>query len=275
VNLTDRAGTGGLVSIPTALAGNPALKPEKADTTTFGFTYQPGWLSGLDLSVDYYTISIKDALASVGAQETIDRCAQGQQQFCSLLVRSGAQLVLVRLPTQNLSQAKSRGVDFDGAYRFDLGGGRASVRLIATRLIEQSTTTPNLTGVSYSDRVGDMSLGYPKWLANGLVSYDYGQIGANVTARYVGSGSYNTTYGAGDIDPRFADVASMITFDVGARYRFESFGGSPELYLNVSNVFDKSPPLVPPAASLIGFQTTSTLYDTMGRYYTAGIRLQF
>ncbi len=275
VNLTDRAGTGLLVSVPTSLAGNPALKPEEADTTTFGFTYQPGWVNGLDLSVDYYTIRIKDALASVGAQETIDRCAQGQQQFCALLIRSGAQLVLVRLPTQNLAQAKSEGVDFDTSYRFDMGDGKATVRVIATRLLEQSTSTPNLTGVSYSDRVGDMSLGYAKWLVNGLVGYDRGPLGANLVARYVSGGKYNTTYVPGDIDPRFADVASMITFDAGARYRLESFGGSPELYLNVSNVFDKSPPLVPAAASLIGFQTTSTLYDTMGRYYTAGIRLQF
>jgi outer membrane receptor protein involved in Fe transport len=275
VNLTDRAGTGGLVSVPTSIAGNPALKPEQADTTTFGFTYQPGWLTGLGVSVDYYDIKIKDSLAAVGAQETIDRCAQGQQQFCALLIRNGAQLVLVRLPTQNLAQAKSEGVDIDASYRFALGDGNATVRLIATRLLEQSTTTPNLTGFSYSDRTGDMSLGYAKWLANAMVNYDLGPLGANVVARFVSSGKFNTTYVAGDIDPAFADVPSMITFDAGARYRLDGVGGEPEVYLNVSNVFDKSPPLLPGAASLIGFQTNSTLYDTMGRYYTAGIRLKF
>ncbi|RYG82056.1 TonB-dependent receptor, partial [bacterium] len=62
VNLTDRAGTGALVSVPTSLAGNPALKPEEADTTTFGLTYQPAWLTGFGLSVDYYDIKIDDAL---------------------------------------------------------------------------------------------------------------------------------------------------------------------------------------------------------------------
>ncbi len=275
VNLTDRAGTGLLVSVPTALAGNPTLKPEEADTTTFGFTYQPAWLTGFGVSVDYYTIEIQDSLQGVPAQETIDRCAQGQPQFCSLLVRNGAQLVLVRLPTQNLAQAKSEGVDVDASYRMSLGNGNASFRLIGTRLLEQSTTTPNLTGFSYSDRTGDMSIGYAKWLVNGTAAYDVGPFGANVVARYISGGKYNSTYVAGDIAPEFADVASMVTFDFGARYRLESFGGSPELYLNVANVFDKSPPLVPASASLIGFQTTSTLYDTMGRYYTAGIRLQF
>jgi iron complex outermembrane receptor protein len=110
---------------------------------------------------------------------------------------------------------------------------------------------------------------------NGTAAYDVGAFGANVVARYTSGGKYNTTYVPGDIDPRFADVASMVTFDVGARFRMEAVGGMPELYLNVANVFDRAPPLAPAAASLIGFQTTSTLYDTMGRYYTAGIRLQF
>jgi outer membrane receptor protein involved in Fe transport len=275
VNLTDRAGTGGLVSIPTSTAGNPTLKPEKADTTTFGFTYQPGWLQGFGLSVDYYDIEIKDALASVGAQETIDRCAQGQQQFCALLIRNGTQLVLVRLPTQNLAAARSRGIDVDGSYHTDLFGGRATFRILGTRLLEQSTSTPNLTGISYSDRVGDMSTGYAKWLVNGSVNYDNGPFGANIVTRYISSGRYNATYKAGDIDPAFDEVASMITMDFGVRYKLESVGRQPELYLNLSNAFDKSPPLVPPAASLIGFQTASSLYDTMGRYVTAGVRLQF
>ncbi|MEP7314837.1 MAG: TonB-dependent receptor [Pseudomonadota bacterium] len=276
VGLTDRAAPGSpQVNVPTALAGNPNLKPEEADTTTFGFTYQPEWLTGFGFSADYYDIKIKDSLAAVGAQETIDRCALGQAQFCSLLIRNNGALVLVRLPTQNLAQANTRGVDLDASYRMDMAGGKASFRLIATRLLEQSTSTPNTTGVSYADRVGDMSLGYAKWLANAVVNYDIGPVGADVIARYVSDGKYNTTYKPGDIDPRFTNVASMITFDAGVKYRFETVGGQPEAYFNVANVFDKSPPLLPGGASLIGFQTNSTLYDTMGRYFTLGVRLSF
>ncbi len=237
-------------------------------------TYQPTWLSGFGVSVDYYNIKIKDVLASVGAQETIDRCALGQQQFCNLLIRSNGTLVLVRLPTQNLSQAKTRGVDIDSSYRMNIWDGNATFRLIGTRLLEQSTTTPNATGATYSDRVGDMTLGYAKWLVNGTANYDKGPFGFNVLARFVSDGKFNTTYVAGDLDPRFTDVPSMLTFDVGARYRFDSVAGAPEMYLNVANVLDKNPPLIP-GASLIGFQTNSTLYDTMGRYYTLGVRMQF
>ncbi len=281
VILTDRVAAGApSVSVPTALAGNPNLKPEKADTTTVGFTYQPGWFTGFGLSVDYYDIEIKDVLQAVGAQETIDRCALGQQQFCDLLIRndSGA-LTVVRLPTQNLSQAETRGIDIDASYRTSLAGGTAVFRLLGTRLLEQSTTTPSFTATggassSYRDRVGDMGLGYAKWLLSGTASYDRGPIGGNLIARFVSDGKFNTTYAPGDLDPRFTDVPSVLTIDVGAHYRVESVAGGPELFFNISNVLDRDPPLIP-GASLIGFQTNSTLYDTMGRYYTLGLRLAF
>ena len=77
----------------------------------------------------------------------------------------------------------------------------------------------------------------------------------------------------GDIDPRFENVGSVTTVDLGARYQLES-SGSPQLYLNIQNVFDKAPPLIPSSA-LVGGQTNVGLYDTIGRYFTAGVRLQF
>jgi len=274
VIVVDRVNGNASVSVPTALAGNPDLKPEKADTTTVGLTYEPEWLKGFGASVDYYNIEIEDVLASVGAQETIDRCALGQQQFCALLIRSNGTLTVVRLPTQNLSEAKTRGVDLDLTYRTNVADGNATFRLIGTRLLEQSTTTPSTSGSTYSDRVGDMTLGYAKWLVSSTANYDHGPVGVNAIARWVSSGKFNTTYQPGDIDPRFEDVPSMLTIDLGARYRLENVGGAPEVYLNVANVLDKDPPLIP-GASLIGFQTNSTLYDTMGRYYTLGVRVTF
>jgi iron complex outermembrane receptor protein len=274
VILTDRVNNNASVSVPTALAGNPDLKPEEADTIAIGLTYEPNWLSGFGVSVDYYDIEIKDVLQAVGAQETIDRCALGQQQFCDLLIRSNGTLTLVRLPTQNLSEAKTRGVDLDMSFRTKVAEGNAVFRLIGTRLLEQSTTTPRANGSSYIDRLGDMTLGYAKWIVSGTANYDLGPIGVNAIARWVSGGKFNTTYVPGDLDPQFTDVSSMLTVDLGARYRLAAVNGEPEVYFNVANVLDKDPPLLP-GASLIGFQTNSTLYDTMGRYYTLGVRVAF
>jgi outer membrane receptor protein involved in Fe transport len=256
------------------LSGNPTLQPEKADTTTYGFTYRPEWFSGFDASFDYYDIQIESALATVSAQETVDRCASGQQLYCDNLLISGGQLVGIRQRTMNLSEARTRGVDMDLTYRTTISSARTVFRLLGTRLLEQSTRVPSLNGSTYSDRVGDMSLGYPKWLLIGSANVDLGSFGFNVNARYIGSGAYNTTYKPGDIDPRFARVPSNLTFDFGAHYALASMPGAPELYVNVANVFDRDPPLIPSSA-LVGGQTNVALYDTLGRYYTAGVRMQF
>jgi iron complex outermembrane receptor protein len=261
------------VSVPITLAGNPALRPEEADTTTLGITYQPIWLTGFAISADYYDIRIKDVLQAVGAQETIDRCALGQQLYCDNLTRAGTTLASIRQRTQNLAEARTTGVDLDMSYRTSLLGANTTFRLIGTRLIEQSTTTPNANSSSYIDRVGDANLGYMKWIVTAIANVDVGPLGFNANARYIGKGKFNTTYLVGDIAPEFADVGSSVTLDLGAQYRL-SARGEPQIYLNVSNVFDRDPPLLPSSA-LVGGQTNVALYDTLGRYYTAGVRLRF
>ncbi|HWL62227.1 MAG TPA: TonB-dependent receptor [Steroidobacteraceae bacterium] len=255
------------------ISGNPDLEPEIGDTWTAGFTYQPTWLSGFAMSADYYDIQIKDMLASVGGQEVVRRCAQGQAEYCANLVGPPNAFTGVRSRTMNLSQARTQGVDLDLNYRTQLLGNNTLFRVVATRLIEQSTTVPNATTSVYTDRVGDMGIGYPKWVANALVNMDIGPLGLNANARYIHKGARNTTWLPGDIAPQFATIGSVTTFDVGARYGLE-MSGSPEIYLNVQNVFDRDPALVPSSA-LVGGQTNVGLYDTMGRYFTMGVRLQF
>ena len=145
--------------------------------------------------------------------------------------------------------------------------------MIGTRLIEQSTTVPSATSFSYMDRVGDANLGYLKWIVTAMANYDLGSFGFNANARYMGKGSFNATYLPGDIAPEFADVGSIVTLDLGAQYKLD-VRGEPQVYVNVANVFDRDPPLLPSSA-LVGGQTNVGLYDTMGRYYTAGVRLRF
>ena len=275
VTVTDPFKGGASFSIRQATSGNPNLVPERANTFTVGATYESSWLRGFGFSVDYYNIKIADVLAGVQSQEEINRCFQGQTEFCSLLLRDPTgNLFLIRTPTLNLNQARTKGVDFEISYRNSLFlGGAFSARLIATRLMEQSTTVSTPTGPQYSDRAGDIGAGNPKWRVNAITSYEVGPVGIDVTGRYIGSGVFNATFVPGDIDPRFANLPSNFTLDFGLRYKLP-FKGEPQLYFNVENVLDKDPPLIPGTA-LTSFETNSSLYDTLGRFFSAGIRAQF
>ena len=67
--------------------GNPFLQPEEADTVTFGAVWQPEFVDGLSISLDYFTILVEDAIsAGIPAQTTLDEClATGNSVFCDLI----------------------------------------------------------------------------------------------------------------------------------------------------------------------------------------------
>jgi iron complex outermembrane recepter protein len=282
-------------NVSSGSVGNATLKPEKARTLTGGFTWQPGYLPGFSLSADYYDIKISGALASTTAADTINRCNLGEQVFCGNIVTNAANgtIAYIVLPEENLSQARTRGVDFEANYRAALGPGRLSLRAIATRLLEQSNTTTTATGAQYQDLAGSLLISpggtnpnsYPHWLATGIAGYDIGSFGVDVVSRFVGSGNYyapeyspavaaNVAYAPTFFDVNKQHVPSIFTFNAGAHYGFGSAAGAPEVYFQVTNLFDKSPPILG-SSTLIGFQTASSMYDTLGRYFTLGVRATF
>jgi iron complex outermembrane recepter protein len=282
-------------NVSSGTVGNATLKPEKARTFTGGFTWQPGYLPGLSLSADYYDIKISGALASTTAADTVNRCSLGEQIFCANIVRdaTNGNVAYIVLPEENLSQARTRGIDFEGNYRANLGPGRLSLRGIATRLLEQSNTTSTATGFQYQDQAGSLLISpggtnpnsYPHWLANSTIGYDIGSFGVDVVTRFVGGGKYYApeysptvapalSYGPTFFDTTKQHVPSVFTFNLGAHYQFASMTGGPDVYFQVTNLFDKAPPILG-SSTLIGFQTASSMYDTMGRYFTLGVRASF
>ena len=68
-------------------SGNPDLSEETADTVTIGLVLQPSFLPAFDLTLDYWDISIEDAIAAVTPQDIVNSCYQGEslnENFCRL-----------------------------------------------------------------------------------------------------------------------------------------------------------------------------------------------
>src|SRR5262249_28289492 len=92
----------------------------------------PTFLPGFQASVDFYDINIKGSIFSVGAQDTIYRCAQGQQFYCNQIfsnvtgtvatpadLAAGRVAVVNQLPF-NLATQHQQGLDFDVTYQRNL-----------------------------------------------------------------------------------------------------------------------------------------------------------
>ncbi|WP_022686272.1 TonB-dependent receptor domain-containing protein [Sphingomonas phyllosphaerae] len=70
----------GSIEVPTAgqanftAGGNLGLRPEKSDSYTIGVVLQPDFVPGFTISVDYYNISIEDAISQLTAGSAYNLC---------------------------------------------------------------------------------------------------------------------------------------------------------------------------------------------------------
>lgn len=249
--------------------GNPDLTPETADTLTIGVTYAPPSIPGLNMSLDYYNIKIDDVITTIAPQDLVNRCFNGNAALCSKIERN-AQGDLVRTMSTyvNLAEYQTDGVDAEISYAapldrfFPEAPGRVTARLVGT-WVNSLTTNDGVSEIQYVKSQGySFGLGVPEWRLNGSLGWKGDVFGANLRARYISAGDYNST-----IKIVNNHIGSYTYFDLGATADLSRFGAQGvELYANATNLFDRQPPV----GSLF-----SPYYDVIGRYVTIGARARF
>jgi len=69
--------------------GNTALVPETSDTSSYGIVFQPRWVPGLAITVDYFDIHIDDTITTFGAPNTWTACyANNDPAACARINRN-------------------------------------------------------------------------------------------------------------------------------------------------------------------------------------------
>lgn len=261
--------------------GNPRITPERADTTTAGVVIQPRFFPGFSASIDYYNIKIKDAIGTLGGQTTIDQCFGGATALCDLLHRDAANvLISVDTPFLNISARKTNGVDIELSYRTQVGADTLSLRGLATYINKLTTENPGAPIIDLAGQTGGGG-GVPHWAANASVNYrTAGGFGVFLQERYLGPGALDKTLTAAQLAPADNHVKSVFYTDLTLTQRIgpENDRLNVELFLTINNLFDKTPPLAPSAFFVFGVsngQTNLSLFDVIGRQYTAGARVRF
>jgi len=135
--------------------GNSELKEETASTITAGFVFQPEFLEGLSLTVDYWSIEIDDAIETVTAQNIVDGCYQATSlvdEFCSLFTRGAGNggFTFLQSGDVNFAKIETSGVDAVIKYAWDVGGHGFDVTLQGTTVneIDFFTNPSDLTDVN-------------------------------------------------------------------------------------------------------------------------------
>ena len=290
--LTTGFQTVGGVLTPTVSGGNSQLTPESATTTTAGFTVVGSdWLEGLHASVDYYDIDLRNAISTLTGQLIVDRC-RTQGSYCNLVTfGSTGSVDQVRALFLNLNRLQTSGFDVELGYRLPLmrlvakAPGTLDFNLLTTRLEHLKTT--DITGLSIDragvsgNNVSGGGAGLPYWQMDGLLTYAAGPLSLSLETRWIGAGLFDSTL-IGPDRPGYNvnlpnsvndnHVAGAVYFNLGARYRLMQIEDNTfEVFFGVQNLFNRDPPIAPSNQG----STNMTLFDTLGRTYRAGVRLNF
>ncbi|WP_293364569.1 TonB-dependent receptor [Phenylobacterium sp.] len=282
------------------IGGNPNLDPEIADTYTVGVVLQPSFLPGLNVSLDYFDITVKGFLGGYGADNIIDRCVQNQDASFCALVRRDAQGSLWLSPqgyvedtTFNTGKLATTGVDINVGYRTDLdslgmeGMGSLSGNFVGTWLDTLKFAT--LPGDPLTDCAGKfgtvcsatagLTSPNPEWRHKARLTWatplEYGEwlkdLSVSLQWRYFSSVDLDNPAGAASD----LKLASRSYFDLTASWTVRD---NLNFRAGVNNVFDKDPPLTGqgncPTGPCNG-NTWPQVYDAFGRYLFIGLTADF
>src|SRR5580692_9381325 len=281
--------------INTSVGGNTALTPEKADTYTAGFVFQPSFLPNFVMSVDYYDIKIQNTITSLSSNTIVNNCGlTGLASLCALIHRGLGTGSLwfnntnfVNADDVNIGTVTTKGVDVEGHYLWDIGAMGKLTMNLAGVYTNSFDTQPLPTSASY-DCVGYYGTTcndpIPKWRHVLGTTWATPWWGLDMTLRWRYIGPSNTDRSSSD--PQLSQTYLASDSHIGG-YTYLDFsasipiGSAVNFRVGVNNIADKAPPVVAngnysdcPNTSCNDNTWVGT-YDTMGRYLYAHIQAKF
>lgn len=277
--VNDPAHGGATTTVLLVTTGNTDLKPEIAKTHTAGVVYQPSWIPGFNLSIDWYKINVAKAITTLPIQKIVDNCFAGVAQFCSAITRDTAgSITQIKNIPFNAQSLRTSGVDFEAGYDVELDDihqgwpGTLSFRALATYVDKMKS---ELDGI-VNNTLGETTQGGPpKWRGNLTAAYTLGPSTTVLTTRFIGAGVLDNTYTPAYINDN--TISSATYFDLSETYSLQAFGVDAELFAVVDNLFNKYPATAANVSTLAfsSIGTTGAWYDVIGRRYRAGLRFKF
>lgn len=274
--------------------GNPNLGPEKADTTTIGFVWEPGFADNLSFNVDFWKIKVSGAVSSATADQVTDGCyttalnpGLTYNSFCQMIQRDpgngslngvGSKGIITQ--SSNLGAYNYSGVDVGVNYRLPLkkigaptmGSLDIGFQMAYTKRADFKSL-PTLATLEQAGYYG-VSVGtpYTKNRFSQHTTWSVGDLTLGYNWRYIGTSSVEQ----GEVVlAANSKLKAVSYFDLNASWQiFKNLKAS----LTVNNAFDKQPPLVGTGVSggAVNYGNTFPgVYDVIGRRYTMSATATF
>ena len=267
--------------------GNPNLVAEEGETTTFGVVITPSMIENLSVSIDYFEIEVTDAIGSVPAQTSYDRClTTGDPAFCANVTRdtAGTLHLLNEAPdgglsglsqqNVNVSTFATEGVDLNVTYMLDLSDmGSINFDYAATFLdTGYSVAIPGDDKVECAGAyAGPCGLPAPEYnhrfLATWMTPYD---VAVSATWRHIGE---TDLYGLDDPQGYLEDSMEERNYlDVAATYDYSE---NVQIRVGANNILGDDAPVTTSAGTGTGNNNTYPGLFDVSTYLFAGVTVKF
>ncbi|MFS2217601.1 TonB-dependent receptor domain-containing protein [Telluria sp. Tellsp104] len=277
--------------ITQVVGGNPDLSAETSHTVTVGAVFMPPSVKGLQLSVDWYRITVDDAISTLGGggiQSVLDLCyntiRNASSVYCRAINRDPitgqiAAPTYVMTTNANIGGIATRGVDLAGHYNFTRDGIQWTLDSNWTYVNELTFTPiqdlPGLKNRCVGTWGGTCGQPVPRWKGTTRVSMKRGPLLLSARARYTGPVTVDS-YALAANPPALESltnpkIKSYTWLDLTAGWEFSRMVN---LTGGVRNVLDKDPPILG-SSQLPANNTIPATYDTLGRqlFVTLNVKL--
>ena len=250
--------------------GNADLTAEEAETFTYGVVVTPSAIEGLTFSIDYFDITIEDAISTFGggAANVLNTCYDPSNElggigspFCSVINRrSDGTIDFVSQQFQNVAEVTLNGIDLLASYDMDLWGGDFRINYVGT--FTQESDFIAFEGDTPIECAGNFGLLCGEPVPEYKHRMTFRWTGDNITAqllwRQVGAvddDDPGTTFSVEEID-------SQAYFDASGTYRFND---SYAITFGIDNLLDEEPPII--GDNQEQANTWPATYDVFGRTF--------
>ena len=241
------------------VGGNPNLIPETGDTFTAGLVWTPQFGDhGFTATVDYWTISLEDAISSLGVQFTLDECyVRGVQSACDLITRrADYSIAQIQDGQLNVADQGGEGIDTELRWDYDSSIGQWQAAILWSHMLERTKTAflgepeRDLSG-RYSDSTAEDGGAYAKDKANFTLQWFWHDLSIGWLGEYISGLDADTFCNCdSDGDPSnngpdgkyIQDVSSKFYNDLVASYTFGGIGTT--ISGGITNIGNVAPPFI-------------------------------